>query len=335
MSSKTIPIGGDIELAARLIREGKLVAFPTETVYGLGGDATNPKSAQEIYAVKGRPSNNPLIVHVSSFSDLLACADLSALKDPDRTLKQLEALNRFWPGPLSVVLPKAKSIASEVCAGGKTVGLRIPDHHLALALIKACGKPIAAPSANPSNYISPTTAKHVTDNLSTGVAYVLDGGPCRIGVESTVLSLVNETPTILRLGGITQAEIEAALAVRVAVRSTTPHTGADAPAPSPGMLAKHYSPKTPVMLLASRTAAPLVSAQRVGVILFSQNRELGFKPSEITILSESGELSEVAARLFAALRELDAQRLDLILVDTCEPIGLGAAIMDRLIRAVG
>ena len=324
------PSAQEIEHAAQLLRSGALVAFPTETVYGLGADATNEAAVRSIFTAKGRPSNNPLIVHVASFEDLLRCTDLAASNDPQRLRAQLEALKSLWPGPLSVVVPKVPSICQAVSAGGSTVALRIPRHPTALRFITACDRPVAAPSANPSSYISPTTAAHVRKNLGDKVAYILDGGPCEIGLESTVLSLVANEPVILRPGAITAEQLSALLQCNVQLTATA--SDQSAPLLSPGLLAKHYSPRTPVQLLDTLDRLD-IGDKKVGAIVFSPDKKLAFTPHTRKVLSERGELHEVAANLFSALRELDIAGMDLIVVDTCEPIGLGAAIMDRLLRA--
>ena len=296
--------------AVATLRSGGLVAFPTETVYGLGADATNSSAVRRIFEVKGRPSSNPLIVHISSFNDLARYADLSRSFDRKLTESRLEKLAPFWPGPLSIVLPAGASIAREVRAGGDTVALRVPCHPVALALLRAFDGPIAAPSANASMYISPTTVEHVREALGTSVDCIIDGGACEVGLESTVLSLLE-----LTLGCTVEGPIAAS----------------NAPLQSPGLMAKHYAPHTPVMLksaLRRDTKLP----KKVGAILFSP-QSLAFSPSHTTVLSPGGELKTIAANLFQALREHDQLALDLIIVDTCEPIGLGEAIMDRLLRA--
>lgn len=329
--TSVFPSPTQIEHAAKLLRAGKLVAFPTETVYGLGADATNEDAVQAIFAVKGRPSNNPLIVHVATFEDLVRCTDLSKAHNPELLRSRLEALRPLWPGPLSVIVPKAPQICRAVSAGGSTVALRIPRHPAALRLITACGCPLAAPSANPSTYISPTTAQHVRDSLGDAVADIIDGGPCEVGIESTVLSLVGDEPTILRPGAITAHELSQILHCPVRVADTTV-SDAKQPLLSPGLMAKHYAPRTPVRLLSTLDPS-LCQGRMIGAIVFSKNTPLPVAPKVCVVLSESRALEEVAAKLFAALRELDAAGVDLILVDTCEPIGLGAAIMDRLLRA--
>lgn len=320
-----------LEIAVSTLSSGGLVAFPTETVYGLGADARNSSAVRRIFEVKGRPSNNPLIVHVATVDAVTRYADLSRSYNPQRVQDRLAKLSTLWPGPLSVVLPAAPTIAREVSAGGDTVALRIPNHPIALALLKAFNGPVAAPSANPSNYISPTTAQHVKQGLGDAVDCILDGGPCAIGLESTVLSLLEPTPRILRPGAVTKEHLEQTLGCNVisAAPPGTPTLGT--PLQSPGLMEKHYSPTTPVVLLTSVDSSTKLPA-RVGAILFAP-RALPFTPLYTTVLSDSGDLASVAVKLFAALRDLDSKKLDLIVVDTCEPLGLGEAIMDRLVRA--
>ena len=320
----------DIQRAATLLQEGRLVAFPTETVYGLGADARSDAAVKRIYEAKGRPSNNPLIVHVHSLEQVLEYCDLSRSWNPSVVKERITKLASLWPGALSIIVPRADTICSTVSAGGDSVALRIPNHPVALQLLKAFNGPVAAPSANVSMYVSPTTAQHVRDGLGDRVDCVLDGGPCAIGLESTVLSLLDKTPKVLRPGAITTETLSATLGCPV-----------EGPAPrkeynpsdlvSPGLLAKHYAPMTKVML---RTAIPdgFTFPARVGALVFSSWTP-SFPTTQVAVLSSSGNLEEVATRLFGALREFDAAGLDLIVVDVCEPIGLGEAIMDRLVRA--
>lgn len=321
-----------LSIAADALRRGELVAFPTETVYGLGADARNSAAVRRIYEAKGRPSNNPLIVHIPSVSAIELHTDLSRAFDPVVVRERLAKLAHLWPGPLSVVLPASSAIAPEVGAGGDTVALRIPAHPVALELLRVFGGPIAAPSANLSNYVSPTTAEHVRQSLGQKVACILDGGPCQVGLESTVLSLINPIPKVLRPGAVTRSQLEAALGC--AVDGPSKPVGAELlPLLSPGLLEKHYSPRTPVILKSALHRLGLMP-KRVGVILFAP-QELPFVPTHSVVLSPSGEPAAVAAGLFSALREMDSKGLELIVVDTCEPVGLGEAIMDRLIRAAG
>jgi L-threonylcarbamoyladenylate synthase len=317
------------EVAVRELRAGKLVAFPTETVYGLGADATNEIAVRTIFEVKGRPSSNPLIVHLAEPADVTKYCDLHKSFDPKLVAERLGKVAALWPGPLSVVLPRGNNIAPSVCAGGASLAVRIPNHPVALRLLSLFAGPIAAPSANPSEYVSPTTVDHVRSGLGSKVHCILDGGPCSVGLESTVLSLLEPTPRILRPGAITAAELERILGTEI-LRVAPGAESSDGKL-SPGLLAKHYAPRTPVRLLSSLTPDTLLPP-RSGAILF-QPREVPLEVAEIRILSARGQLDEVAVHLFAALRELDDKSLDAILVDTCEPVGLGEAIMDRLLRA--
>ncbi len=286
--------------AAALIRAGKLVAFPTETVYGLGANALDRAAVERIFQTKNRPQNSPLIVHVDSLemarrfaSEWPAAAEILA--------------RRYWPGPLTLVLPKAPEIPDIVTAGLPTVGLRVPAHPLALELIRAAGVPIAAPSANRFTELSPTAAGHVSQSLAD---FVLDGGPAQVGIESTVLSLAGP-PTLLRPGMIPLPEIEALIGpVRL------PEAPAEGPHPSPGMHARHYRPKTPLYLLASADAAPPGRGAwlRLG-------REMPSDPREY------------AAALYDALHRLDREALDWIAVERPPDTPEWAGILDRLIRA--
>lgn len=318
-----------IQKASILLGEGELVAFPTETVYGLGADATNDGAVAAIFKAKGRPSNNPLILHVPSTEKIFDCIDISRCSE--RTLENLQLLMPLWPGPLSVILPKASHISSLATGGGETVAVRIPNHPVALSLLNTCAFPVAAPSANRSTYISPTTAEHVSSGLGNSVRLILDGGACDVGIESTVLSLMNETPLIVRPGYITQEQIKARLGCHVEIKPAT--SPSDGPYISPGLLLKHYAPRTPVRLLDSLTSSEFNTSQKIGVILFNTTREIPFDAYAIRYASSSNDISEVAHHLFNDLRALDDAQLDLIVVDTCEQSGIGIAIMDRLLRA--
>jgi L-threonylcarbamoyladenylate synthase len=305
----------NIAAAAELLRAGKLVAFPTETVYGLGGDATNDRAVASIFATKGRPSFNPLIIHVPSAEE----AAKLVLFD-ERASRLAEA---FWPGPLTMVLPRRPDspVSLLASAGLDSLAVRIPSHPIALALLQAAGCPVAAPSANPSGRVSPTTARHVAEHIESGqlaqdVAMVLDGGPCTVGVESTVIDLSEERPTLLRPGGIPRELLTKQLgpiAVARAVEMGGPK--------SPGMLLSHYAPQLPVRLDAD-------SAQ-------SGEALLGFGPAKDAMLnlSAKGDLAEAAANLFAMLRALDRPTFRGIAVMPIPDDGLGAAINDRLRRA--
>lgn len=295
----------EIEALATRLRAGGLVAFPTETVYGLGADATSSDAVLGIYETKGRPRFNPLIVHVADLEMAEQLVELSPL-----ALR----LAAFWPGPLTLVLPRRADagLSDLVTAGLDTVGIRIPDHPLALALIRATGRPLAAPSANPSGKLSPTTAAQVIRGFA-GTVPVLDGGPCRAGVESTILAVSGDTVTQLRAGALPREEIEAALGQPVA------RAAAGAAIAAPGMLASHYAPEASLRLDATDVAPGEAS--------------LGFGPGDFTLnLSPSGDLREAARNLFSMLHQLDASHAR-IAVSPIPPTGLGAAINDRLARA--
>ena len=315
--------------AVEILRQGGLVAFPTETVYGLGADGTNEQAVLRIYQAKGRPSSNPLILHVPSHTELLRWCAFERSVNPEQLRRHLMNLAPLWPGPLSVVVPRPDGVADAVCGGGESIALRIPNHPLALELLERFGKPVAAPSANISNYVSPTTAQHVQEGLGAKVDLILDGGPCVVGLESTVLSLVHDSPSILRPGAVTREVLEAHLGEHVNIEN--PPVKSDSPLLSPGLLAKHYSPMTPVLLITEISInQPLPN--RIGAIRFTADPP-PFNTVEVRYLSKDFNLPQIAEHLFASLRELDSLGLDLIVVDVCEPVGMGAAIMDRLVRA--
>lgn len=322
-----------IEKAVSVLLQGQLVALPTETVYGLACDATNSNAVKRVFEVKGRPSHNPLILHFDSLASALPFIDFESFPDPSLAHREIETLaKKFWPGPLSLIVPRGPGVSDDVCNGGSSIAIRVPNHPLTLEILKKVGRPIAAPSANPSAYISPTTAEHVRRSLGGKVDLIVDGGPCTIGVESTVLSLLAGDAVILRPGGISSEEIEGVLKRPVSISShSTSNLESNQTLLSPGMLKKHYSPHTPVVFLSEITPATPLPEKR-GIILFS-DRSVSIPFVEKRTLSDSGDLIEVANRLFATLRELDAMGLDIICVDSCEPKGLGLAIMDRLIRA--
>jgi L-threonylcarbamoyladenylate synthase len=302
--------------AARLILEGGLVAFPTETVYGLGGDATNERAVAAIFEAKGRPQFNPLISHV------LDAGEAKRLVRWSDTAEKLAA--RFWPGPLTLVLPRAKEspIALLATAGLDTVAVRAPAHPLAQALIRAVGRPLAAPSANRSGAVSPTRAEHVAESLGDRVKMILDGGPCAVGLESTVLDLTTAPPTLLRPGGATREAIEAVIGP-IALSDAIP--SGDSARKSPGQLESHYAPARPVRLNASTVAAD------EGLLAFGPDVPSG---AMLTLnLSPGGELAEAAANLFAMLRALDRPGIGRIAVMPIPETGLGLAINDRLRRA--
>jgi L-threonylcarbamoyladenylate synthase len=307
-----------IDEAAAVLRGGGLVAFPTETVYGLGADAFNPRAVARVFEVKARPSFDPLIVHLADAAEL---PRVSPADDP--RVGALAA--RFWPGPLTLVLPRRLEVPDLVTSGLDTVGVRVPAHPAARALIAAARTPVAAPSANPFGYVSPTTAAHVAELLGPAVDLVLDGGPCRVGVESTILSLAGDAPVILRPGGVPREALEEALGLplQVADRAARPS--------APGQLEKHYATRTPLRILPGPAGPPPRGAGRAGLLAWRAEGPEGY--AAVEVLAPDGSPETAAARLFAALRRLDGAGLDLILAEPCDEAGLGHAIMDRLRRA--
>ena len=313
----------NIQSAAELLRAGRLVAFPTETVYGLGADATNPIAVARIFEAKQRPTFDPLIVHVADISQVHQVVS----EFPETARLLTEAL---WPGPLTLVLPKRGCIPDLVTAGLPGVGIRIPRHPVALELLKIAGCPVAAPSANPFGGISPTTAQHVADGLSGKVDCIVDGGPCVVGLESTVLSLMNERPLLLRHGGCPVEVIERLIgAVKIA---TSDATQDDAAQPAPGMLSRHYAPGTRLIVIPHDQTAESIAGLRCG-LLTSGNCRFSGQFARIDTLCDKENLQTCAANFFAAMRSLDASDLDVIIAHEFPAHGLGVALNDRLRRA--
>jgi L-threonylcarbamoyladenylate synthase len=307
-----------IHQAADIIQRGGIVAFPTETVYGLGADAFNPLAVARIFEVKRRPYFDPLIVHVANPSKMR-----KLVKEIPSNAKKL--IEKFWPGPLTIVLLKEENIPDIVTAGLPTVAIRMPNHPMALALIEESKCPIAAPSANPFGYLSPTTAEHVRDQLGDQVDFILDGGPCPVGVESTIVSFLEEKPMLLRPGGVSLEEIESIIG-GVEISSIEDRPSA------PGMFPKHYAPRTPIVLDWSEKNLDLYKDKNIGLLVFREPKD-NLKYHSVEILSTKGDFREAAANLFAAIRRLDALNLDLIVAEPIPEVGLGRAIMDRLRRA--
>jgi L-threonylcarbamoyladenylate synthase len=307
---------GAIELAAQIIRDGGLVAFPTETVYGLGADAGNPRAVARIFEVKARPRIDPLIVHVADFESAKQYGCFPAFADV--------LTRRFWPGPLTLIVAKKPSVPPIVTAGLDTVAIRVPAHPAALALIRAAGCGIAAPSANPFGYVSPTEAQHVAEQLGPAIDLILDGGACSIGVESTIVSLTSSVCSVLRVGGTPIEEIESIIGkVEIALEGGI-HPQA------PGQLKRHYSTRTPLEI-AEEFLGTMDPGEKVGLLSLMEPPN----PQDyaaIEILSPSGNLREAAANLFSALRRLDTLSLDRIVARPVREEGLGRAIMDRLRR---
>lgn len=297
----------DMQRAIDIVRAGGLVAFPTETVYGLGADATNDLAVARIFEAKQRPHFNPLIAHVTDVEEAFALAEFPAAA--------LTLAAKFWPGPLTLVLPRQAGCAVSLLAsaGLPSIALRVPQHPLALELIRASGRPIVAPSANPSGKISPTTADHVREGLGEKVAMILDGGPCAVGLESTVVSLLDDAPRLLRAGGLPRDMIEDVLGRKL-------QGPANGPLHAPGQLASHYAPRAQMRLNATQWQ--------------DGEARLGFSAMDAPLnLSRSGNLVEAAANLFAMLHQLDGQGAALIAVAPIPDISLGEAINDRLRRA--
>ncbi len=313
----------DIALAVSRLRQGGTVAFPTETVYGLGADAFNAAAVERVFSLKGRPATNPLIVHVSS--EAMARTVVAEWTSDAATLARA-----FWPGPLTIVLPKADRVPGIVTAGGATVGVRCPDHHITLSLIEAFG-PLVGPSANSSGRISPTTAAHVRASFSSEQVMVLDGGPCRAGIESTVVWLAG-SPRVLRPGVISAEQLSEAL--KQHVQPHTPREVATGAAPSPGLLESHYAPATRAKM-ADRAAIEAALKRDSPTIAALAITPLN-APAPHTLIPMPANDEAYAARLYAALREADELRAGLILVERPPEIGpVWQAIADRLRRAVG
>lgn len=323
------PTPANLARLAAALRRGAIVGVPSETVYGLAADALSAEACAGIFKAKGRPTTDPLIVHLASARELDRVALANA---PARALAAA-----CWPGPLTLVLPKRPEIPDLVTAGKPTVAVRVPAHPLFRKLIRLAGRPLAAPSANPFGYVSPTTAAHVREGLAgTDLRAVLDGGECTVGVESTILDLSDpERPRLLRPGGLAVEEIERVLGRRV-IRPKPTRLAVGVAAPAPGMLARHYSPRTPLTLHARLDAAALarLPADEAALLL---RRPAGSKPEadpRLHWLSENGELAVIARRLFSAVRALDAgnwRRLHAEVPAGAE--GLAPAIRDRLTRA--
>lgn len=312
------PDSGVIERAAALLRAGQLVAFPTETVYGLGANALDATAVQSIFTAKGRPATNPVIVHTHNTSAAKALAGAW----PESAEKLAAA---FWPGPITLVLPKTAAIPDVVTAGGPTVAIRVPSHSVALALLKAAGIPLAAPSANRSTELSPTRAEHVFKSLNGRIAAILDGGACSVGLESTVVDVTGDTVKLLRPGMITVPMLEAVVG-RVMVPDV--ETGV---ARSPGQMRKHYSPRTPLVLVELDSDADSVAKE-----LIDQNLKpiiLGWDYVYPYRWIDTQQPHEYAARLYELLHEVDAGGFDRIVIEMPPDTPEWAAVRDRLQRA--
>lgn len=313
-----------VKRAAEIINRGGLVAFPTETVYGLGASVTNVRALKKVFAAKGRPADNPLIVHLSNPDQLKIVVHSVPVY-----AKIL--IDRFWPGPLSLVLPKSETIPDLVSAGLPTVAVRMPDHPVALNLIEAAGVPIAAPSANRSGMPSPTTFRHVLKDLSGRIDAVIKSSICVIGVESTVLDLTGEQPVILRPGGLSRELLEEALGRAIPIAGKI--EGGCLPA-SPGMKYRHYSPNAPLILVVGSTARRRYFIETLAVFYQRQGLLVGMlNLSSQQPLSKQLDSEQLAAKLYYLLRQLDSAGVDVILAEEVSVKGIGLAVMNRLRKA--
>ena len=327
----------ELKEASAVIRSGGLVAFPTETVYGLGGDATNPEASRKIYAAKGRPSDNPLIVHIADFSQLRNIV----AEVPQEAEKLAEV---FWPGPLTMILRKNDVIPYETTGGLDTVAIRMPSHPVARAFLQDSGCMIAAPSANTSGRPSPTTAQHVWEDLHGKIEILLDGGPVGIGIESTIVDLSEERPMILRPGFITQEMLSAVLG-DVGMDPGLASENSKQPPKAPGMRYRHYAPKADLTLVEGTmeevisrinalTREAQVMGKSVGVLATEENKDR-YVADHVIVIGQRQDEAEIARHLFDVLRQFDDLQVDLIYSESFAAAGVGQAIMNRLLKAAG
>jgi L-threonylcarbamoyladenylate synthase len=315
------PIGTDINYAIALLKRGELVAIPTETVYGLAANALNQEAVIKIFEAKNRPAFDPLIVHVSGVDELSKYGEL-----PASARRLAESLG---PAPVTYVVPAKGSIPGLVTSGLPTVGLRIPNHPLSLELLNKLDFPLAAPSANPFGYVSPTNAGHVHKQLSGKISYILDGGPCRIGLESTIIDFSQKIPKILRTGGFSVEDLQDLLGEKVQLAA---HSSSRPQAP--GMLESHYAPAHPLFLESRATMETFPFEAGAGWLIFNSLLP-DQDPKNQIILSLNGDLNEAARNLFAGLRAFDEMNISKIYAEPVPNVGLGRAINDRLRRAAG
>lgn len=328
-----------IQTASKIIRAGGLVAFPTETVYGLGGDALNTSAAAKIYAAKGRPSDNPLIVHVSSQEEVIPL--VKYISPSARHLMDI-----FWPGPLTIIFPKSDIVPHETTGGLDTVAIRCPAHETALELIRQANVPIAAPSANTSGRPSPTCAKHVLQDMDGKIEMILDGGDCNIGVESTIIDMTSDEPEILRPGFITQDMLAHALACYVGIdAAVTQEVSADVHPKAPGMRYRHYAPNAPLTLVEGEqekvvsTILDFVEQNRqagkkVGVIGTDETLDC-YKADKVLSIGSRKDSNSISRNLYRVLRDFDDADVDVIFSESFSGEGLSFAIMNRLNKAAG
>ena len=313
-------IGKDVYCAFKYLREGKIVAIPTETVYGLAANIYLPDAIKEIFKVKNRPIFDPLIVHSSCFEQIKSLVEYI----PD---KAIVLAKKFWPGPLTMVLPKSKIINPLITSGMNTVALRIPAHPLTLSLLKKTLFPLVAPSANPFGYISPTSAKDVFDFFEDKIPYILDGGICSLGIESTIVEFKKDSPFVLRKGALKVENIEKVIGkIKILSGDSFSHPRA------PGMLKNHYAPKTKILLGNIRSLIAQNRGKKIGILSFSSIFEEIQREKQF-ILSPKRSFQEAARNLFSYMRKLDKLRLDMILAELLPEKDLGIAINDRLRKA--
>lgn len=308
--------GQDITKAATILRNGGLVAIPTETVYGLAANATNEVAIARVFEAKNRPSFDPLITHIGNTTDLAPL--VTAIPDLARKL-----MATFWPGPLTLVLEKSEKISELISSGLSTAAFRVPRHPLLHQLLTSIDFPLVAPSANPFGYVSPTEAAHVNNQLGDKIDYILDGGPSKIGLESTILNISGEAPEVLRLGGLAVEKIEEVIGPIGKIKTSSSKPNA------PGMLSSHYSPSVPVYLGHIDELISEFKDKKKGILSFSKN----YPSFANFVLSENGDLIEAATRLFSGLRWFESQKVEVILTELVPEYGLGRAINDRLRRA--
>ncbi|KAB3530884.1 L-threonylcarbamoyladenylate synthase [Alkaliphilus serpentinus] len=328
---------GKLNYCGEVLKGGGTVVFPTETVYGLGANAIYEKAVEKIFKAKGRPSDNPLIVHVTGEEDVIPL--VKAIPP-----KAKEVMDAFWPGPLTIIMEKSSRVPYNVTAGLNTVAIRYPAHPIAKALIEAAGVPIAAPSANISGKPSPTKASHVIDDLDGRVDVIIAGGDCSVGLESTVLDMTTDIPTILRPGGVTKEELEGVLG-RVEMDPSLLTGVLDISPKSPGMKYTHYSPKAEVVVYAGEDESVVKAISNKANELMANGKEVGiictnetqhrYKKGIIKPLGSKKDMKTIAAKLFSTLREFDETKVDIILAEALEEVELGQAIMNRLVKAAG
>lgn len=323
---------GAIAQAGALLVSGQVVGIPTETVYGLGANALDGTAVQKIFAAKGRPSDNPLIVHIADLAQIFSLTT----EVPEAALRLAEA---YWPGPMTIILPKASCIPQEVSAGLDTVGIRLPSHPIARAVIRAAGVPIAAPSANLSGRPSTTTAAHVMEDMNGKIAAVVDGGSCAVGVESTVVSLTGETPRLLRPGGISLEQLEAVLGTVEVDRAIVQPIGEDVRVSAPGMKYRHYAPHAPVTVVCGNPerSADYIAAHLTntcGIICFDEF-SARFPAHFTQTIGQSNDYAAQAQAIFDALRTFDHTEVSAIWAQCPDDSGIGLAVANRLKKAAG